>query len=188
VGVQEGRQPALGVRSGPATRRRLVGDGVGGKNGARRGRPIGCRSGWVISQASCTKFWPPFAPWVQGGAGMGWVCSGGPNLAPGPLGLVAGDPDRHRGWLLCPSSVPRVFSAHRPLPQLQVHAPACAVTAHPLARRLQTGRGFLYIPISTVWPGLCLCANSDGRSGVNPKSGPRVALPAHRLHLQCTTR
>jgi hypothetical protein len=27
-------------------------------------------------------------------------------LAPGPLGPVAGDPDRHRGWLLCPPSVP----------------------------------------------------------------------------------
>jgi hypothetical protein len=37
---------------------------------------------------------------------MGWVCSGGSNLAPGPLGSVAGDPDRHRGWLLCPSPVP----------------------------------------------------------------------------------
>jgi hypothetical protein len=34
--------------------------------------------------------------WVEVG-GMGWVCSGGSNLAPGPLGLVAGDPDRHRG-------------------------------------------------------------------------------------------
>jgi hypothetical protein len=54
---------------------------------------------------------------------MGWVWSGGPNLAPEPLGSVAGgDPGRHRGWLLCPSSVPaaagrglrpRVFSAHR---------------------------------------------------------------------------
>jgi hypothetical protein len=62
---------------------------------------------------------------------LGWVWSGGSNLAPapGPLGSVAGDPDRHRGWLLCPSSVPvaagrglrpRVFSAHRPAPQLQV--------------------------------------------------------------------
>jgi hypothetical protein len=47
-------------------------------------------------------------------------------LAPGPLGSVAGDPDRHRGWLLCPSSVPaaagrvlrpRVFPAHRPAPK-----------------------------------------------------------------------
>jgi hypothetical protein len=47
-------------------------------------------------------------------------------LAPGPLGSVAGDPDRHRGWLLCPSPVPaaagrglrpRVFPAHMPLPQ-----------------------------------------------------------------------
>jgi hypothetical protein len=76
-----------------------------------------------------TRYWPPFAPWVQGGAGVGWVCSGGSNLPLGPLGSVAGDPDRHRSWLLCPSSVlaaagrglrPRVFSAHGPPPQLQV--------------------------------------------------------------------
>jgi hypothetical protein len=49
----------------------------------------------------------PLGPWVQGGAGMGWVCSGGPTWPRGRLGgSVAGDPDRHRGWLLCPSSVP----------------------------------------------------------------------------------
>ena len=36
------------------------------------------------------RYWPPFAPWVQGGARAGWVWSGGPNLAPGPLGSVAG--------------------------------------------------------------------------------------------------
>jgi hypothetical protein len=55
------------------------------------------------------------------GSVRGWVWSGGSNLnlAPGPLGSVAGDgdpgsclpsdPDRHRGsWLLCPSSVPAV--------------------------------------------------------------------------------
>ena len=89
--------------------------------------------------------------------------SGGANLAPGPLGSVAGDPDRHRGWLLCPSSVPaaagrglrpRVFSAHRPLPQLQVHAPAWGVTPHPLAKRFQTGKGFLLQAIFTIWPDL----------------------------------
>jgi hypothetical protein len=64
---------------------------------------------------------------------VGWVWSGRANLAPGPgpLGSVAGDPDRHRGWpaplpLLprtgaCrPGLRPRVFSAHRPVPQLQV--------------------------------------------------------------------
>jgi hypothetical protein len=101
-------------------------------------------AGWVmISQASCTKYWPPFAPWVQGGAGMGWVCSGGSNLAPVPLGSVAGDPvtptprpahargTRDQGWLLCPSPMPaaagrglgpHVFPAHRPWPQLQVQA------------------------------------------------------------------
>jgi hypothetical protein len=57
------------------------------------------------------------------------------ELGPGPSGCGPGgptwpvtpDPDRHRGWLLCPSSVPaatgqglrpRVSSAHMPLPQL----------------------------------------------------------------------
>jgi hypothetical protein len=90
-----------------------------------------------------------------------------------PLGrwvrwLVAGGwwPRRYRGCLLCLSSVvpvpaaagrgmrPRVFSAHRPLPQLQVHAPTRVVTPHSLAKRLQTGKGFLHMPIFTIWPGL----------------------------------
>jgi hypothetical protein len=74
----------------------------------------------------------PSAIWVQVWelVWARWVWSGGSNLAPGPLGSVAGDPDRHRGWLLCPSAVPaaaaagrglrpRVFSAHGPGPQLQ---------------------------------------------------------------------
>jgi hypothetical protein len=56
------------------------------------------------------------------------VWSGGSNLAPGPLGSVAGDPERHRGWLLCVPPVPaagsrglrpRVSLAQRPFPQLQ---------------------------------------------------------------------
>jgi hypothetical protein len=47
---------------------------------------------------------------------MGWVWSGGSNLAPGPLGLVAGDPDRHRGWLLCPSSAPAAAGCRLPGP------------------------------------------------------------------------
>jgi hypothetical protein len=46
----------------------------------------------------------PVRSWV--GLGAHWVWSGGSNLAPGPLGSVAGDPDRHRGWLPCPPSVP----------------------------------------------------------------------------------
>jgi hypothetical protein len=103
---------------------------------------------------------PPGSSEELGWAGCG---PGGANLAPGPLGSVAGDPDRHRGWLLCPSSVPaaagrglrpRVFSAHGPGPQLQVHAPARAVTAHPLAKRLQTGPAFLLQAIFTIWPDL----------------------------------
>jgi hypothetical protein len=84
---------------------------------------------------------------------------------------AAGDPDWHtgaRGWLPCLSPVPvaaggrwlrpRVFSAHMPAPQLQVHAPAWAVSAHgpspgraPLDRRPATGVsrlrqvGFLHV-------------------------------------------
>jgi hypothetical protein len=51
-------------------------------------------------------YWPPFVPWGHRGAGLGWVWTGGSNWAPGPLGSVAGDPDRHRGWLLCLPPVP----------------------------------------------------------------------------------
>jgi hypothetical protein len=48
-----------------------------------------------------------------------------------------------------------VFPARRSGPQLQVHAPARAVAAHPLAERLQTGPAPLHMPIFTVWrPGL----------------------------------
>jgi hypothetical protein len=49
---------------------------------------------------------PGFSEELGWGWALGWVWSVGSNLAPGPLGSVAGDPDRHRGWLLCPSSVP----------------------------------------------------------------------------------
>jgi hypothetical protein len=38
---------------------------------------------------------------------MDWVWPGGSNCPPGPLGSVAGDPDRLRDWLLSPSSPPR---------------------------------------------------------------------------------
>jgi hypothetical protein len=123
---------------------------------------------------------------------MGWVGSGGPNLAPGPLGSVAGDPDRHRDWLVCPSSVPaaagrglrpRVFSAHGPGPQLQlqVHAPACAVTAHPLAKRLQTGpAAFL---LQAIFTNLARsCADSDWRSSANQGRGSPFR------HTGCTTQ
>jgi hypothetical protein len=75
--------------------------------------------------------------------------------------------------LRCPSRVPaaagrglgpRVFPAQvaltgrRPLPQLQAPststtcALARAATAHPLAMRLQTGKGFLHMPIFTIRP------------------------------------
>lgn len=54
-----------------------------------------------ISQATDPKYWPPFASWVQGGPKTGWRWSRGSNVVTGPLGLVAGEPDRHWGWLLC---------------------------------------------------------------------------------------
>jgi hypothetical protein len=89
--------------------------------------------------------------------------SGGANLAPGPLGSVAGDPVRHRGWLLCPSSVPapagrglrpRVFSAHRPWPQLQVQD--SVMRRRPIVgiAYIQTGHAFLLQAIFTIWPDL----------------------------------
>jgi hypothetical protein len=132
---------------------------------------------------------PPHGP-AQGGAGLGWVWSGGGgNLAPGPLGLVAGDPDRHWGWLICPSSVlaaagrrlrPRVVSSHRPWPQLQVHAlPGMCCNSHPLANHLQTGHAFLLHSRPFPQSGQILCRF---RLALQRKSGPRIALPAHRLY------
>jgi hypothetical protein len=47
----------------------------------------------------------PLGP-VRSRVGLLGVVRGGSNLAPEPLGSVAGDPDRHRGWLLCPPLVP----------------------------------------------------------------------------------
>jgi hypothetical protein len=111
------------------------------------------RTSCAIKEARGRNFTPPGTLWVQGGAGLGWVWSGGSNLAPVPLGSVAGDPDRHRGWLLCPSSVPvpagrglrpRVFSAHGPVPQLQVHAPAFASFGTAPQDRRKLGSCWLY--------------------------------------------
>jgi hypothetical protein len=98
---------------------------------------------------------------------MGWVCSGGSNLAPGPLGSVSGDrvtdPDRHRGWLLCPSPVPaaagrglrpRVFSAHMPPPQLQVQDSVMGRRPIVGIAYIQTGGDVLLQAIFTIWPDL----------------------------------
>jgi hypothetical protein len=59
------------------------------------------------------------------GAGMGWVYSGGGDLGPGLLGSVAGDPDRHRVWLLCPS--PILSHTLPPLSRFSVQAAAPAL-------------------------------------------------------------
>jgi hypothetical protein len=121
---------------------------------------------------------------------MGWVWSGGSNLAPGPLGSVAGDPDRHRGWLLCPSSVPaaagrglrpRVFSAHGPGPQLQVQdsvmggaAPHCWHCVYPDRPGLPSHAHFHNLARS--------CADSDWHSSANQDRGSLFR------HTGCTTR
>ena len=85
-------------------------------------------------------------------------------MAPGPLGSVAGDPDRHRGWLLCPSAVPaaagrglrpRVFSAHsRPVPQLQVKDSVMGRRPIVGIAYIQTGPAFLLQAIFTILPDL----------------------------------
>jgi hypothetical protein len=76
---------------------------------ARSEEPAGARS------HEGQRCWPPFgAPWVQGGAGLGWVWSGGFRVQRSTwprgrwwlVGSVAGGPDRHRGWHLCPSPAP----------------------------------------------------------------------------------
>jgi hypothetical protein len=74
---------------------------------------------------------------------MGWLWSGGYNLTPGPLGSVAGDPNRHRGWLLRTGGwwqgaearglTPRVFPAHGPPPQLQVQVHDSVMGRRPIA-------------------------------------------------------
>jgi hypothetical protein len=67
-------------------------------------------------------FTPPSPPWVQWAAGMGWEWPRGSNLVTGPLGSVAGEPDRRQRQLLCLPPVQaagawqvrrRVFSACR---------------------------------------------------------------------------
>ena len=149
------------------------------------GKPPRAAGRWAASQASCARYWPPLAPWVQGprggwalgwalGYGMGrwvvWVvvvvgvgvgvvlrCSGGRGAQLGPWALgrwarrpvtpTPPDRHRHRDWLLCTSSAPaagpaggrgrlrpRVLPAHRPAPQLQVHAPCPGIIAAGMGR------------------------------------------------------
>jgi hypothetical protein len=154
---------------------------------------------------------PPVAPpepsgyglWVhgRGRAGASWMWSGGSNLAAGPLGSVAGDPDRHRGLaplssLLCPSPVPaaaagrglrpRVFSAHGPgRPQLQAPSTCCPGKGcnSPSSGSTfsdRTSLPFRHMPISIIWPDH-VPIQTHWRSR-RRKPGPRIALPAHRLY------
>jgi hypothetical protein len=139
---------------------------------------------------------------------MGWVWSGGPNLAPGPLCSVAVDPDRHRGWLLCRSPVP----PYRRLPaggcgracsrliglarssKLAVYIPrhghgALRATPRPLAKRKASSDRTSPQP-SFSKPFLHLLARSCVLCRFGPvlllqrKPGPRIALPEHQLLLR----
>jgi hypothetical protein len=80
------------------------------------------------------------APWAA--EMMGWRWSRGSKLVTGPLGWVAGEPDRRQRQLLCLLPVHaagawqvrrRVCSAHRPWPQMQVQATAARVTPRPIS-------------------------------------------------------
>ena len=79
---------------------------------------------------------------------MGWRWSRGSNLVTGPLGSVAGEPDRRQRQLLCllPVQVAGawqvrrcVCSAHRPWPQMQVQATAARVTRLPTSANVLSG-------------------------------------------------
>jgi hypothetical protein len=121
---------------------------------------------------------------VGPGGELGWVGCG-PRGPTWPLGLVAGDTDRHRGWFICPSVPaaagrglrPRVFSAHRLVPQLQVQDSLMGRRPIVGIAYIQTGTGFLPIPFSQSCQVLCRFRLARQR-----KSGPRIALPAYRLY------
>jgi hypothetical protein len=107
--------------------------------------------------------------------GLGVVWSGVSNLAPGPLGSMAGDPDRHRGWPLCappPYRRLRVFSAHRPaVPQLQVHTCPGIGCNSPSFGKASSDRNKL--PSYAHFHSLTRsCADSDWRSGAHQGHGP----------------
>jgi hypothetical protein len=83
------------------------------------------------------------------------------------------------------ASIDHIVSLSLPAPQRAPPStcPGMGRYAHPLANRLQTGAGFLHMPIFTVCPDLC--ADSDRRSSANHRaadrpSGTPAALPATR--------
>jgi hypothetical protein len=101
-------------------------------------------------------------------------------VAPTGTGDGSSAPPPYRGLPAGRGLRPRVFSAHRPGPQLQVHAPARAVTARPLAKRFQTGPAFLHMPIFTIWPDLVPIqtdAPAQIRAADRPSGTPAV-LPS----------
>jgi hypothetical protein len=111
---------------------------------------------------------PPPPPHLTALTAGGLLVFPPPWLAPLPL---------LRTGACRPGLRPRGFSAHRPVPQLQVHAPAWGVTPHPLAKRFQTGKAPFFKPFSQSGQILCRF-----RLALQRKSGPRIALPAHRLY------
>jgi hypothetical protein len=175
--------------------------GISGTKSARAHTPHATRCPlWALGPGR-----GPGGSWELGWAGCAPEPRG-PNLPPGPLGsgfgTVAGDPGRHRGWPLCPSFVPaaggrglrpHVFSAHRPVPQLQVHAPRCpawGVTPHLLAKRLQTGIGFLLQANSTFFEDLVLIRTGAPAQirAADRFFGTPAVLPSIYMWPRSTTR
>jgi hypothetical protein len=93
---------------------------------------------------------PPSPPWAQWAPETGWRWSRGSNLVTGPLGSVAGEPDRRQRQLLCllPVQVAGawqagrcVCSAHGPSPQMQVQSTAAGVAPLPTPSKISSGDG-----------------------------------------------
>jgi hypothetical protein len=115
------------------------------------------------------------------------VWSGGGNLAPGPLGSVAGDPPAPG---LAPLPLlrtggcrPGAEAARVPGSKAVAAAPSTSpgmgCNSHPLAKRLQTGKG----PSSSHFSQSARsCADSDWRSSVNQGRGSLFR------HTGCTTQ
>jgi hypothetical protein len=138
-------------------------------------------------EARGRNFTPPSPPWVQWAAGMGWRWSRGSNLVAGPLGSVAGEPDRRQRQLLCVLSVQvagawqvrrLVCSAHMPWPQMQVHAPSARVdepVLRPLVQLLELSRvatAFEFLPFR-----LFLSPSLERSPGKRKGPGARAAPP-----------
>jgi hypothetical protein len=108
-------------------------------------------------------------------------------LAPGPLGRLVRWPVTPTGTGAGSSASPpyrrlrpRVFSAHGPGPQLQVHAPVWLGRYAPSFGRAPSDRTSL--PSSSHFHNLARSCADPPRLALQRKSGPWVALLAHRLY------